>query len=174
MFWFFGREACGILVPRSGIKPTTPALEGRFLTTGPPGRSLLTLCLHCLITCLSSSLKGEKVGTMGLFFHHCIPNAWHIKICNKWTRGLFLRPGLLFDGLRLLSSCKAMPAWPVTTRLLRSLLDSLLCEKPADVLGDCSSIPVQRSTCWGTEAHQPTAMALSHCRSNTSPSQTFR
>ena len=31
--------ACGILVPISGIEPTTPALEYRFLTTGPAGRS---------------------------------------------------------------------------------------------------------------------------------------
>ena len=28
--------ACGILVPQPGIKP---ALEGRFLTTGPPEKS---------------------------------------------------------------------------------------------------------------------------------------
>ena len=27
--------ACGILVPRPGIEPLSPALEGRFLTTGP-------------------------------------------------------------------------------------------------------------------------------------------
>ena len=31
---------CGILVPRPGIEPESPALEGRFLTTGPLGRSL--------------------------------------------------------------------------------------------------------------------------------------
>ena len=31
--------ACGILVPRPGIDPAPPALEGRFLTTGPPGKS---------------------------------------------------------------------------------------------------------------------------------------
>ena len=31
--------ACGILVPRPGIKSTFPALEGRFLTTGLPGKS---------------------------------------------------------------------------------------------------------------------------------------
>ena len=31
---------CGILVPRPGIKPKSPALEGGFLTTGPPGKSL--------------------------------------------------------------------------------------------------------------------------------------
>ena len=29
--------ACGILVPWLGIKPTSPALQGGFLTTGPPG-----------------------------------------------------------------------------------------------------------------------------------------
>ena len=31
--------AYGILVPRTGIEPVSPALEGRFLTTGPPGKS---------------------------------------------------------------------------------------------------------------------------------------
>ena len=31
--------ACGILVPRSVIEPASPALEGGFLTTGPPGKS---------------------------------------------------------------------------------------------------------------------------------------
>ena len=40
--------ACGILVPRPGIEPTSPALEGRFFTTGPPGKShsLLFLPTH--------------------------------------------------------------------------------------------------------------------------------
>ena len=32
--------ACGILVPWQGIKPTSPALQGEFLTTGPPRKSL--------------------------------------------------------------------------------------------------------------------------------------
>ena len=31
--------ACGILVPQPGIEPTSPALEGGFLTTGPPAKS---------------------------------------------------------------------------------------------------------------------------------------
>ena len=31
--------ACGILVPQPGIEPMFSALEGRFLTTGPPGKS---------------------------------------------------------------------------------------------------------------------------------------
>ena len=32
--------ACGIYVPRPGIEPVSPALQGGFLTTGPPGKSL--------------------------------------------------------------------------------------------------------------------------------------
>ena len=32
--------ACRILVPRPGIEPASPALEGRFFTTAPPGKSL--------------------------------------------------------------------------------------------------------------------------------------
>ena len=40
MFWFFGLEACGILAPWPGIKPAAPALEGKVLTTGLPGKSL--------------------------------------------------------------------------------------------------------------------------------------
>ena len=39
MFWFFGCEACGILVLWPGIKPAPPALEGEVLTAGPPGKS---------------------------------------------------------------------------------------------------------------------------------------
>ena len=33
--WFFNHEACGILGPQPGIKPTPPALEGKVFTTGP-------------------------------------------------------------------------------------------------------------------------------------------
>ena len=40
MFWFFGPETNGILVPQPGIEPRPPALEGEVLTTGPPGKSL--------------------------------------------------------------------------------------------------------------------------------------
>ena len=39
-FGFLAREACGIIVPQAGIKPTGPALEDGVLTTGPPGKSL--------------------------------------------------------------------------------------------------------------------------------------
>ena len=34
---------CGILLPRPGIEPMFPALQGRFLTTGPQEKSFLLL-----------------------------------------------------------------------------------------------------------------------------------
>ena len=39
MFWFFGCEVCGILVPHPGIEPVLPALEGGVLTTRAPEKS---------------------------------------------------------------------------------------------------------------------------------------
>ena len=38
MFWFFGSEARGTLVPWPGIERTSPALEGEVLTAGVPGK----------------------------------------------------------------------------------------------------------------------------------------
>ena len=34
-------KACEILIPQPGIEPMFPALQGRFLTTGLPGKSLI-------------------------------------------------------------------------------------------------------------------------------------
>ena len=48
-----------VLVPRPGIEPPSPALQGRFLTTGPPGKSwwdvfwrvfgVWLFCVECLL-----------------------------------------------------------------------------------------------------------------------------
>ena len=46
MFHFFGHEASEILDPRPGIEPTPPALEGKVLTTGSPGKSQAEISLH--------------------------------------------------------------------------------------------------------------------------------
>ena len=43
--WFFGHEACGLLVPWPGIKPAHPALEGEILTTGLQGHPSTSLFL---------------------------------------------------------------------------------------------------------------------------------
>ena len=37
--WLSCPAACGILVPWPGIEPASFAMEGGFLTTGPPGKS---------------------------------------------------------------------------------------------------------------------------------------
>ena len=48
--WAFSSTACGILVSPPGIEPGSPALHGKFLTTGPPGKSLfLFLKFYCII-----------------------------------------------------------------------------------------------------------------------------
>ena len=41
--------ACGILVPRAGMEPASPALEGEFFTTGPRVKSLDLLILFYLL-----------------------------------------------------------------------------------------------------------------------------
>ena len=38
MFQFFGHKACGILAPQLGMELVPPALEGRALTPGLPGK----------------------------------------------------------------------------------------------------------------------------------------
>ena len=38
-------RTCGIPIPRPGIKPRSPTLEGGFLTTGSPGKSLKSIIL---------------------------------------------------------------------------------------------------------------------------------
>ena len=47
MFLLFGFQACVVLVPQPGIKPTPSALEGEVLTTRPPGKSLICILKEC-------------------------------------------------------------------------------------------------------------------------------
>ena len=59
--------ACGILVPWPGIQPASPALQGGFLTTTPPGSSLpYTLKLLYLSCCLWRVGGGSKVDRQSL------------------------------------------------------------------------------------------------------------
>ena len=41
--------ACGISVPQPGIEPIPPALEGKILTSGPPGKSQTILFFTCFV-----------------------------------------------------------------------------------------------------------------------------
>ena len=40
---------CGNLVPLRGIQPVSPALEGGFLTAGPPGKSQKVFCFYFFV-----------------------------------------------------------------------------------------------------------------------------
>ena len=61
--------ACGILVPWPGIEPVFPALQGRFLTTGPPRKSWDGVVLK--VEFLNSSFRYYGAPTMcwTLSFH---------------------------------------------------------------------------------------------------------
>ena len=66
MFWLLC-AACGISVPQSGIKPTS-AVEGRFLTTGPPGKSPNHFCYHVLkVAALGFAAHAGDVRPSALF-----------------------------------------------------------------------------------------------------------
>ena len=57
--------ACGIFVPLPGFEPISPTLQGRFLTTGPPRKSILLGSLTnddtntCIIVTLLYFLQGQ-------------------------------------------------------------------------------------------------------------------
>ena len=54
MFWLFGHEARGILAPQPATEPAPPALEGKVLITGPPGKSLNFLNSYNIVHILNS------------------------------------------------------------------------------------------------------------------------
>ena len=58
-------RACGILGPWPGIKPTSPALEGIFLTTGPPGKLPLAIFIQKqeMIHRIGESFEKAKRGS---------------------------------------------------------------------------------------------------------------
>ena len=93
MFWFFGRQACGILATRPGIQPATPAVEGEVLTSGPPGKSLgCNFQLNIDETYLSSpalgllnsicEFKGKE--TFRLFFLQLTPYKCHRELLSHF------------------------------------------------------------------------------------------
>ena len=61
----FGCHACRILAPQPGIKPTSPALEGKALSTGSQGSP------HVLaLTRFSSSLFGLILWSLWFYSNH--------------------------------------------------------------------------------------------------------
>jgi len=54
--------ACGILGAGAGIKPISPALEGRFLSTELPGKSLLVFILDFFLQLKEISFSSTDSG----------------------------------------------------------------------------------------------------------------
>ena len=70
--------AHGILVPRPGIESASLALGGRFLTTGPPGESLL-LCALLLTAHTCNFLPRPALWLLKLVaYRHREGNAWKL------------------------------------------------------------------------------------------------
>ena len=55
---------CGILVPPPGIEPTSPALQGTFLTSGPPGKSLILYFFKKGLSPIVSASAGALKSTL--------------------------------------------------------------------------------------------------------------
>ena len=60
VFFSFGHEICGILVPQPRIKPVPHALEGKVLIPGPPEKSLELCSLN--FSCLQPEMKVHIPG----------------------------------------------------------------------------------------------------------------
>ena len=79
-----GPAGCGVLVPGSGIEPRSPALEGGFLATGPPGKPLGCCCAQVaglagfLVICepllpVHSVQVSARVSVSISLFHEAVP-----------------------------------------------------------------------------------------------------
>ena len=87
--------ACRILVPRPGIEPMPPALQGGFLTTGSPGK----FCVFSLLMLLYSSMIIQFLDCLDFFFSLCLLAAqcyflsfflfYYIEVVQLW---LFVTP----------------------------------------------------------------------------------
>ena len=79
-------RTCGILVPQLGFKPTSPALQGRFLTTGPPGKPLGALFLYSFAQQEAhnfwSPATCERVSDK-----QCKNHPWSWQDLTKWKGG---------------------------------------------------------------------------------------
>ena len=58
--------ASGILIPRPGLEPSSTTLQGRFLITGPPGKSLLLYLKFFTIYIYPSLLSNQRYSPMHL------------------------------------------------------------------------------------------------------------
>ena len=77
--------ACGILVPLPGLEFASPALEGRFLTTGLPGKSHQ---FSCLLPSITSDVKSKVIQITAAscvqFFSGCFNDIFFVSNFQKF------------------------------------------------------------------------------------------
>ena len=71
-------EACRSLIPRPKIDPVFPALAGRFLTTGPPRKSLFLFFCFLLLSFKRSLYIGDVSPFSGTCFANIFSSLWLI------------------------------------------------------------------------------------------------
>ena len=64
MFWFYGHKVCGVLAPHPGIEPASAALEGKTLTTRPPGKSPVEFFFFFDLLCSSFENLSHRTSLM--------------------------------------------------------------------------------------------------------------
>ena len=84
---------CGILVPWLGIEPASPALQGRFLTSGPPGKFIHTVYfgnLSSYYPILQHQTKEQKTCRSRFLFLKDVQSPLQGKEDNTFGSVLFL------------------------------------------------------------------------------------
>ena len=98
VFWLFGRKACGILAPRSGIEFAPPALGGEVLTIPLPGKFFIT-CIVKIILKKKNHLERRSVD----FINHPRDSF----VIHKWGRNPVRQTG--GSGLEKLTLAQGHP-----------------------------------------------------------------
>ena len=92
-------------LPHPGIKPTSPALRGRFFTTEPPGKYNLCVYFHCFLKNLGTSTLNYIFLRMllyeNLYFLLDFPQQSHF----LHSHSFFSSPTTCFGSTEALSSC---------------------------------------------------------------------
>ena len=92
-------------LPHPGIKPTSPALRGRFFTAEPPGKYNLCVYFHCFLKNLGTSTLNYIFLRMllyeNLYFLLGFPQQSHF----LHSHSFFSSPTTCFGSTETLSSC---------------------------------------------------------------------
>ena len=107
--------ACGILVSQPGIDSASPALEDRFLTTGPPGKSPPPEFLNLWMwsrpqECISNTLSGAAVASLETVLLTTVLEQVSVSSC-AWEK-LRLQMQSLGPLWSLLRGGKSREVWP--------------------------------------------------------------